>query len=83
MLCSTSNPQPEERIPEWQRAWDELSIIQLEVQEEDTDEIIQRKRPDAFAISWEELCLLIIEFTRPNDRGELFLHETDTLKTAR
>ena len=76
-------PQHEERIPEWKRAWDELSDIQLEVQEEDTDGIIQRKRPDAFAISWEELFLLIMEFTHPNDRGELSLHETDTLKTAR
>ncbi len=24
-----------------------------------------------------------MEFTRPNDRGELSLHETDALKTAR
>ena len=24
-----------------------------------------------------------MEFTRPNDRGELSLHETDTLKAAR
>ncbi len=27
-------------------------------------------------------CLLIMEFTRPTDRGELSLHETDALKTA-
>ena len=39
-----SLPEDSERIPEWQRAWDELSDIQLEVQEEDTDGIIQTAR---------------------------------------
>ena len=63
--------------------WDELSDVQLEVQEEDTEGRIQRKRPDAWAVNWEEQCLLIMEFTRPNDRGELSLHETGTLKAAR
>ena len=29
------------------------------------------------------MTLLILEFTRPNDRGERSFHETDTLKTAR
>ena len=81
-------PQPEEPRSEWQRAWNELSGVQLEVQEEDTEERIQRKRPDAWAVNWEERRhgLLIMEFTRPNDRGDLSLHEvheTDTLKTAR
>jgi hypothetical protein len=37
----------------------------------------------AWAVSWGGRCLLIMEFTRPNDRGELSLHETDALKTAR
>ena len=76
-------PEPEEQRSEWQREWDELSDVQLEVQEEDTEGRIQRKRPDAWAVNWEERRLLIMEFTRPNDRGELFLHETDTLNTAR
>ena len=43
----------------------------------------QRKRPNAWAVSWENRRLLILEFTRPNDRGELSLHETDLYKTAR
>ena len=30
-------PQPEEQRLEWQRAWDELSDLRLEVQEEDTE----------------------------------------------
>ena len=30
---------------------------------------IQRKRPDAWAVNWEERRLLIMEFTRPNYRG--------------
>jgi len=76
-------PQPEDQIKEWQQALDELTDVQLEVQEEDTEGIIQRKRPDAWAVSWGGRCLLIMEFTRPNDRGELSLHETDALKTAR
>ena len=63
---------------------DELADVQLEVQEEDTEGVIQRKRPDAWAVNWEERGLLIMdsEFTRPNDRGGLSLHETYTLKTA-
>ena len=76
-------PQPEEQRSEWQRAWDELSDLRLEVQEEDTEGRIQRKRREAWAVNWEERRLLIMEFTRPNDRGELSLHETDTLKAVR
>ncbi len=34
-------------------------------------------------LNWEERNLLIVEFTRPNGRGERSLHKTDTLKTAR
>ena len=44
-------PQPEEQRSEWQRAWDELSDLRLEVQEEDTEGRIQRKRPDAWAVT--------------------------------
>ena len=65
--------QPEEQHSEWQQAWNERSDAQLEVQEEDTEGRIQRKRPDAWAVNWEERRLLIMEFTRPNDRGELSL----------
>ena len=62
-------PQPEEQRSEWrQRAWDELSDVQLEVQEEDTEGRIHRKRPDAWALNWEKRRLLIMEFMRPNDR---------------
>ena len=43
-------PQPEEQIQEWQLAWDELTDVQLEVQEGDTEGGIQRKRPDTWAI---------------------------------
>ncbi len=35
------------------------------------------------AVKWEELNLVIMEFTRPNDRGERSCHETNILKTAR
>ncbi len=64
-------------------AWDELSDVQLEVQEGVTVGGIHGKRADAWAVNWEERNLLIMEFTRQNDRGERSLHETDTLKTAR
>ncbi len=46
-------PQPEEQIEEWQLAWDELTDVQLRVQEGDTEGGIQRKRPDAWAVNWE------------------------------
>jgi hypothetical protein len=55
----------------------------------DADMAAGQKRPDAWAVSWEKRRLLILEFTLPNDRGELSLHEsvswheTDLYKTAR
>ena len=78
-------PQPEDRIAEWQRAWDEMTDRHLEGEEvqADDDMAAHRKRPDAWAVSWENRRLLILEFTRPNDRGELALRETDQYKTAR
>ena len=81
-------PQPENRIDDWQRAWDEVADTHLEGEvhegeQADADAATQRKRPDAWAVSWDKRCLLILEFTRPNDRCELSLHDTDTLKTAR
>ena len=78
-------PQPEDRIAEWQRAWDEMTDLHLEGEEVQTDADMEahRKRPDAWAVSWDKRRLLILEFTRPNDRGELSLHETDLYKMAR
>jgi hypothetical protein len=78
-------PQPEDRIDDWQRAWDEVADVHLEGEGEygDTDAATQRKRPDAWAVSWDKRCLLILEFTRPNDRCALSLHDTDAFKTAR
>ncbi len=61
---------------------DDLHLEGEEVQA-DADMAAQRKRPDAWAVSWEKRRLLIQEFTRPNDRGELSIHETDLYKTAR
>ncbi len=68
-------PQPEELIPEWQRAWDELTDLMLDGEGEDMDSdvMIQRKRPDAWAIHWGKRCLFILEFTRLNDRDTLAL----------
>jgi ribonuclease HI len=78
-------PQPADLINDWQRAWDEVSDIHLEGEGEqtDADAATQRKRPDAWAVSWDKRVLLILEFTRPNDRCALSLHDTDTFKTAR
>ncbi len=60
--------QPEDRTDDWQRAVDEIADIHLEGEGEqtDADAAIQRKRPDAWAVSWKERRLLILEFTRPN-----------------
>ena len=78
-------PQPAERIDDWQRAWDEMTDVHLEGEgwETDIDAATQRKRPDAWAVSWDKKCLLILEFTRPNDRCALALQNTDTYKTER
>ncbi len=80
-------PQPEEQIDAWQRAWNEVDNLHLELEGEevqaDADMAAQRKRPGAWAISCKKRRLLILEFTRPNDRSELSLHETDLYKTAR
>jgi hypothetical protein len=78
-------PQPEARLDEWQRAWDEVTDVHLEGEGEQSepDATTQRKRPDAWAVSWDKRCLLILEFTRPNDRCGLSLHDTDTFKTVR
>ena len=78
-------PQPEEQIDVWQRAWDELTDVDLEGEGWDTDAeaAIQRKRPDAWAVHWGKRNLLILEFTRPNDRGETALRDTDAYKTDR
>jgi hypothetical protein len=64
--------------------WDEVTDVHMEGEGEqrDTDAATQRKRPDAWAVSWDKLCLLILEFTRPDDRCELSLrlHDTTHLK---
>ena len=64
--------QLEDRLGEWQRAWDEIEDMHLEDEgvPADADAAFQRKRPDAWAVSWDnlKLSILILEFTRPNDR---------------
>ena len=76
--------QPENRINNWQRTWDEVANTHLEGEGEqaETDAATQLKRPEAWAVSWDKLCLLILEFTRQNTRCELSLHDTDTFKFA-
>ncbi len=44
----------------------------------DADAALQRKWSDAWAVNWDKRCLLILEFTRPNDRCKLSLSETLT-----
>jgi hypothetical protein len=44
---------------------------------------ILRKRPDAWAVSWEERKLFIMEFTRPNDKDSDFSLSTDRTKSDR
>ncbi len=47
--------QPEEQIDAWQRAWNEVDGLHLEGEEvqADADMTAQRKRPDAWVVSWE------------------------------
>ncbi len=72
--------QTEEQIDASQLAWDEVTNELLEGEEvqADANMAILRKRPDAWAVSWEILCLLILEFTLPNDRCERSLNVRDT-----
>ena len=79
--------QPEEHIDVWQRAWDEISDSDLEGEGDDefadAEARIERKRPDAWAVNWDKRSVLILEFTRPNDRCADSLHSTDAQKTAK
>ena len=79
--------QPEEHIDVWQRAWDEISDSDLEGEGDDefadAEAGIERKRPDAWAVNWDKRSVLILEFTRPNDRCADSLHSTDAQKTAK
>ncbi len=63
--------------------WTDDVHLEGEEVQADADMAARRKRPDAWAVSWEKRRLLILGSTRPNDRGELSLHETDLYKTAR
>ena len=78
-------PQSEDRLGEWQRAWDEIEDMHLDGEGDpaDADAAFQRKRPDAWAVSWDKRSLLILEFTRPNDRCALSLQDTDAYKIER
>ncbi len=62
--------QPEELIDAWQLAWDEVTdeLLEGEAVQADANMAVQLKRPDAWAVSWEKLCLFILKFTRSNDR---------------
>ena len=77
--------QPVELIDSWQQAWGELTDVQLDGEGEhaDADVVTLRKRPDAWAVHWGKRCLFILEFTRPNNRDTLALHDTDALKIVR
>ncbi len=44
----------------------------------EADAALRLKRPDAWAYGWDKQCLLILEFTRPNDRCALSFYLTDT-----
>ena len=68
-----------------QRAWDEIEDMHLDGEGDpaDADAAFQRKRPDAWAVSWDKRSLLILEFTRPNDLCALSLQGTDTYKIVR
>ncbi len=45
-------PQPAKSINDWQLAWDELTDVDLEGEDQQTDidAATQRKRPDAWAV---------------------------------
>ena len=62
---------PEKHINSWKRAWDKISDLDLEG-EEDGDQVdsgaeTRRRRPDAWPVNRDQRRLIIWEFTRPND----------------
>jgi ribonuclease HI len=77
--------QPAELIDSWQRACDEISDTDLEATDGpgDEDESLRRKRPDAWAVRWDARRLIILEYTRPNDRDAGALQAADELKFAK
>jgi hypothetical protein len=71
---------------QWQRALDRFETdMELEVEAEDGDPevALMRKRPDGWAVNWEQRTALILEFTRPNDRDLNFSARTDGYKRER
>ena len=78
--------QPEDQIDLWQRMCDEITDTDLEAVmdgAEEGDGPLRRKRPDAWAVKWGARKVLILEYTRPNDRAEDALQVTDAKKIAR
>jgi hypothetical protein len=54
-------PQPEDQIDAWpQRAWDEVTDMTLESEEEQADTDTQRKRPDAWAVVTSDIFSFLI-----------------------
>jgi hypothetical protein len=86
-------PAPGDRLGEWNRAWDEITDRDIEIQE---DELfgaegaepvlaaeVHRKRPDGWAVNWGRPALFILEFTRPYDKSKNFHSRADTHKTEK
>jgi hypothetical protein len=57
-------------------------MLEAEVGYEEASSI-RRKRPDAWAVSWEDRKLFLMEFTRPNDKEIDFSQSTDRMKYER
>jgi hypothetical protein len=73
-LPGLQQPEDQIQVDARQWAWDEVTNVLLEGEEEqaDADMTTQQKRQDTWAVNWDK-GLLILKFTRPNNRCKLYL----------
>lgn len=69
----------------WNRMVDDLEEVDSNVDSTDlnSQQVLARLRPDAWAISWGKRQVLLLEFTRAHDGRQDWFHSTDELKTQR
>ena len=67
------------------RMIDDLEEVDSNVDSTDlnSQQVLARLRPDAWAISWGKRQVLLLEFTRAHDGRQDWFHSTDELKTQR
>jgi len=76
---------PLDLYDQWNRMIDDLEEIDpdADMTDSNSQQVLARLRPDAWAISWGKRQVLLLEFTRAHDWRQDWFHSTDELKTQR